>query len=215
MKLFINFIIVLFLLFFTACSSKQEVKINENINSISLEKDVAIGNVPKTVRSPISIGIGLGGYISRHVGIHVGTSVRPIVSNSDALRLEQALNLKNVSLENVVANEFDNQMKNDSFYKTKYVPFGSNYKIHLYVPKYYLDTATFSSKAIVKIVINAKIYNENYELIYEDSQENDSSSSYYVFTEDEILNSQDALTRALQTSVRNCVAKIIFDMKKH
>ncbi len=215
MKPLLNFIILAFLLFFTACSSKNEININDKMKSVSLDKSVAIASVPPTVKSPVSIGIGFGGYISRHLGIHMGTSIRPDISNSDALKLERALNYNNVSLSNTIANEFDNLMRGDSFYKDKYVPFGAKYKIHLYVPQYYLDTATFSSKAIVKVIINAKIYDESDRLIYEDVQENDSVGSYYVYDESEILNSKEVLQKAVSNSVRNCIAKIIIHMKKN
>lgn len=215
MKLLINFAILSFALLFTACTSKSQPSINQTMSSVSLDKNVAIGSVPRTVPSPVSIGIGFGGMISRHVGIGVGTSVRPDISNTDALRLEQAINLNGVSLENLVASQFDTQMKNDAFYKEKYVPFGSNYKIHLYVPEYYLDTATFSSKAVVVITINAKIYDENDRLVYESIEQSDDSKGYYVFTEDEILNSKDILTKALNISIRNTIEKIIYDMKKN
>lgn len=215
MKLLTNFAILSFALLFSACTSKSQPSMNETINSISLDKNVAVGNVPRTIPSPVSIGIGFGGMLSRHVGIGVGTQVRPDISNEDGIRLERAINLNRVSLENLVANEFDMQMKEDPFYQKKYVPFGSNYKIHLYVPDYYLDTATFSSKAVVVITIDAKIYDENDRLIYEAAYQSDNSQGYYVFREDEILNSKDILTKALNISIRNAIEKIIDDMKRN
>lgn len=215
MNILINSLILCLVFFFTACSSKSDPGFNQSNNSISLNKNVPISSVPRTIKSPVSIGLGFGGYLSRHLGIHVGTSYRPTISNDYALKLERALNQNNISLADVVANEFDNMMKNDSFYKDKYVPFGSNYKIYLYIPKYYIDTATFSSKASVKIVITTKIFNEKDELIYENSEENDSLSRYYKYDENEILNSYEILNKVLRDSVRNSIAKIIIDMKKN
>lgn len=199
---------------FSACTSKNEIKINEQINSISLDNNVVIGSVPRTVKSPISIGLGLGGYISNHVGIHVGTSIRPDISNDDALRLERAIAINNLSLSSLVKEEFKKQMDRDPYYKNKFVPFGSDYKIHLYVSKYYLDTATFSSKAQVKIAIEIRIFNKFDEVIYEDIQENKVYSKDYIFNENEILNSREILEKVINEALQKAIANIIMKMKR-
>ncbi len=211
MKLRIIMLSILTLIF-TSCSSKNELKINERINSISLNRNITIATAPKTVKSPVSIGLGIGGSIFRHVGISMGTDITPNISNDKALVLERAINMNNILLEDLITKNFDTQMKNDTFYKNKYVPFGSNYSISLYVPKYYLDTDTFSSKANVKISMNAKIYNHQNQIVYETTQKSNTSS---IYAKKEILNSKDILTKALNSSIKNVIQKIISDMKKN
>lgn len=205
-------IFIFVILFFTSCSSKSNI--NETANSFSLNKNVAVANVPSRVKSPISIGIGVGNYISRHVGIHVGTVFTPELSNDEALKLESAIYSNNISLSDIISSEFDRQMSNDSFYKDKYVAFGAPYSIHLFVQKYYLDTATFSSKASPKIVIDVKIFNNNGDIVYNDVEENDTLSRYYIYDESEIMASREVLQKVLRESVANCIAKIILNMKK-
>lgn len=210
--IFFSFLIVLF---FNACSSKNQVKINDKVNSFSLNKDIFVAPTPTTVKSPVAIGIGLGGYISRHIGIHVGTHIRPDISNDEALKLERAINVNNLSLSDMIASEFDRQMSSDSEYKDKYVPFGADFSVHLFVQKYYLDTATFSSKASPKILIDIKMFNKFGEVVYDDVQENDTLGRYYIYNESDILNSREVLIKALNMSIQNCVAKIILNMKKN
>ena len=85
-------------IFFVACSSKPYVNINEKINSISLYEEVVIGNVPRTVQSPVSVGLGLGGFVSNSVSVGVGTSFHPEFSNDEALVLERSFAANNLSL---------------------------------------------------------------------------------------------------------------------
>ena len=213
---YLNIVLVFFtLVFFTACSSKEELKINDKMNSFSLDNNVVIGYVPKKVRGPVTIGLGLGGYISRHVGISVGTSITPDISNDDALRLERAIALNNLYLPNLVKDEFKRQMQNDPYYKNKFVAFGSDYTIHLYVPKYYLDGATFSSKAQVKVILQIQIFNKYDELIYEDVQENETYSDDYIFSENEILNSREVLQKVINEALQKTIANIIMEMKRN
>lgn len=213
---YLNIVLVFFtLVFFTACSSKEELKINDKMNSFSLDNNVVIGYVPKKVRGPVTIGLGLGGYISRHIGISVGTSITPDISNDDALRLERAIALNNLYLPNLVKDEFKRQMQNDPYYKNKFVAFGSDYTIHLYVPKYYLDGATFSSKAQVKVILQIQIFNKYDELIYEDVQENETYSDDYIFSENEILNSREVLQKVINEALQKTIANIIMEMKRN
>ncbi len=212
MRLF-TILIVLLSLSFTACTSKNKVRINDKINSISLNKNIIISKVPKTIKGSITIGFGLGGQVSRHVGFSMGTSVTPDVENTEALVLEKAININNISLSDLIFKEFDSQMKNDTFYKNKYVPFGSNYEIHLFVHKYYLDDDIFSSKANIKIEITAKILNNQNKILYETRQKNTSLSSLYQ--SNKILNSKEILIKSLNISIKDVLAKIIDDMKKN
>ncbi|MGB1227662.1 MAG: hypothetical protein ACPG9K_07175, partial [Poseidonibacter sp.] len=121
MTYFFKTLFIIPILFFTACSSKNEVKINEQMKSFSLYKNVVILSAPKTVPSPFSVGLGLGGSLSRHVGVSVGTVLRPDISNDEALNLEKSIAIHNISLQDMIKKEFSNQMKNDSYYKNKYV----------------------------------------------------------------------------------------------
>ena len=112
MKYFFKALIFLLVIFFSACSSKSEIRINDEMNSFSLAKKVMILSAPKTVPSPFSIGLGLGGNITRHVGINMGTVLRPDISNDEALDLERSVAIHNISLKNILRNEFSKQMKN-------------------------------------------------------------------------------------------------------
>ena len=155
---FFYFLVVVVLLF-TSCSSKSQVNINEKINSISLYEEVLIGNTPKTVPSPVSVGLGLGGFVSNSVSVGVGTSFHPELSNDEALLLERSFAINNLSLTTLIKNEFKSQLKNDSIYKDKFVPFGSDFVIHVFVPKYSVETVIFSPKAQIKMFIEIRILN--------------------------------------------------------
>ena len=210
MAYFFKILFLLPLLVFTACSSKNELKINDEINSFSLYKNVVILSAPKTVASPISIGLGLGSSISRHVGISMGTSFRPEISNDEALDLERSMALHNISLENIIKNEFTLQMKNDEYYKNKFVPFGANYTIHLFIPKFVIDKSLFTSNANLKVYIDLEILNKNTDIIYTDSVVNES----FLYKEDSLLNNKMILEKALTDSVKKSINELISNMKK-
>jgi len=199
---------------FTACSSKQIVSINK-IESFSLSNHIIIASIPRTVKGPVSFGIGLGGAISRNVGVGVGTSIHPDVSNSEAVQLERSLALNNVSLENIIENEIKTQFKNDEYYKNKFVPFGAAYTMFVYVPKYSLEEKFFSSKAQIQIEINLRIKNNNNQIVYEDSQKNIIYSKDYKYDEKEILTNANILIEVVKTAVQNSVAELISEMKKN
>jgi len=210
MAYFFKILFLLPLLVFTACSSKNELKINDEINSFSLYKNVVILSAPKTVASPISIGLGLGSSISRHVGISMGTSFRPEISNDEALDLERSMALHNISLENIIKNEFTLQMKNDEYYKNKFVPFGANYTIHLFIPKFVIDKSLFTSNANLKVYIDLEILNKNTDIIYTDSVVNES----FLYKEDSLLNNKMVLEKALTDSIKKSINELISNMKK-
>jgi hypothetical protein len=210
----ISFIVVFFVFIITGCSSKSDVSINDKIESFNLDKNISVAGVSRTVKSPVSIGLGVGGLISRHVGIHVGTVFRPDIPNSEAVDLQRAINLNNISLSDMIANEFDRQMNNDIFYKDKYVPFGADFSIHLFVQKYYLESVSFSNKALPKVKIDIKIFNKFGEVVYDDIEENDALGRYFIYSENEILNSRETLEKALNLAISNCIAKIIYNMKR-
>ena len=201
-------------IFFVACSSKPQIKINEKINSISLYEEVVIGNTPKTVPSPVSVGLGLGGFVSNSVSVGVGTSFRPELSNDQALVLTRSFAINNLSLATLIKDEFKSQLKNDSVYKDKFVPFGSDFVIHVFVPKYLLETAVFSQKAQIKMFIEIRILNKFNDIIYEDVQENEFYSQDFIYTKDEILNSKEALQKATNLAIKQTIARLILKLKK-
>jgi hypothetical protein len=213
LKYFYQILFISFVLFFTACSSKQSININQ-IESFSLSNQIRIANTTRTVKSPVSVGLGVGGIVSRHVGIGVSTSIRPNISNDENVQLERSLALNNISLGNIIEAEFKNQMTNDAFYKNKFVPFGADYTIYLYVPSYSLENAFFSSKAQVEIEINLRILNRNDEIVYEDNQKNIFYSKDYIYDENQILTNSNILQKVMTTAVRNSIAKLIIEMKK-
>jgi hypothetical protein len=211
MKYILNILLLSIALLFTACSSKNEVKINEQMNSFSLYKNVVILSAPKTVPSPFSIGLGLGGSISRHVGINVGTVIRPDIQNDEALDLEKSIAVHNVSLQNLIKNEFSFQMKNDTYYKNKYVAFGADYTVHLFIPKYIIDKSMFTSNAYIKVFVDLEIVNKNGDVIFSESAVNE--SKYYK--ESTLLNNKVVLEKALKDSISKSIKELIFSMKNN
>ncbi len=208
------YLLVVVVLFFTSCSSKPYMNVNEKINSISLYEEVVIRAVPKTVPSPVSVGLGVGGAVSNSVGIGVGTSFRPELSNDEALVLERSFAINNLSLATLIKDEFKSQLKNDSVYKDKFVPFGSDFVIHVFVPKYSVETVIFSPKAQIKMFIEIRILNKFNEIVYEDIQENEFFSQDFLYTQNEILNSKEALEKATYLAIRQTIARLILKMKK-
>ena len=210
MKYLSNILLLSIVLLFTACSSKTQVRINEEMNTFSLYKNVMILSAPKTVPSPFSIGLGLGGSLSRHVGVSMGTVIRPDIQNDEALDLERSIAVHNVSLQDIVKDEFSSAMKNDDYYKNKYVAFGADYQVHLFVPKYIIDKAMLTSNAYLKVFLDLEIVNKNGDVIYSDRAVND--SKYY--TEDSLLNNKVFLEDALRTSIQKSIQELILNMKK-
>ncbi len=210
MKYFFKALIFLLVIFFSACSSKSEIRINDEMNSFSLAKKVMILSAPKTVPSPFSIGLGLGGNITRHVGINMGTVLRPDISNDEALDLERSVAIHNISLKNILRNEFSKQMKNDNYYKNKYVAFGANYTVHLFIPKFIIDKSILSSNASLKVFVDLEILNKNADVIYSNSVVNQSFS----YKEDSLLNVKVVLEKALKDSIEKSIKELIINMKR-
>lgn len=212
---YLNLTFLVFMItFFSACSSKQPLNLNE-INSISLNKNIVVAGIPQTYQYPISVGIGVGGMVSHHVGIGINTFFTPEFSNNEDLRLQDSYYKNNILLSNMIENEFKFQMKNDEVFKNKFTPFGSDYTIYLYVPKYSLENATFSSKVQIKMIIELKIIDKNNNIIYQDKKDNILFSDNYIYNESEIFYSKDALIKASNLAIRQVVARLILDMKKN
>ncbi len=211
MKYISKIIFLSIALLFTACSSKNSININKEIKSFSLNKNVVILSALKTVKSPFSVGLGLGGTLSRHVGVNVGTVINPDISNDEALNIEKGLALHNISLGNIIKQEFSRQMENDSFYKNKFVAFGSDYKIYLSVPKYTLDSSLFTDNAYLKVFINLEILNKDNQIIYSTNAVDEITT----VKENILLNNKNILTQAVEKSVRKTVVKLINDMKNN
>lgn len=210
MKYISNILLLSIILLFTACSSKNVIKINEQMNTFSLYKNVVILSAPKTVPSPFSVGLGVGGSLSRHVGISMGTVFRPDVQNDEALDLERSIAIHNVSLQNIVKDEFSKGMRNDDYYKNKYTAFGADYQVHLFIPKYIIDKSMLTANAYVKIFLDLEIVNRNGDVIYSDRVVND--SKYY--REDDLLNNKVLLEDALRGSIQKSIQELILNMKK-
>lgn len=213
MKYIYQILLICIVTFFTACTSKQELNLNE-INSISLNNQIIVAGVPQTYRSPVSVGLGIGGFTG-HVGIGINTFFTPEFSNNEDLRLQDSYYKNNILLSNMIENEFKFQMKNDEVFKNKFTPFGSDYTIYLYVPKYSLENATFSSKVQIKMIIELKVIDKNNNIIYQDKKDNILFSDNYIYNESEIFYSKDALIKASNLAIRQVVARLILDMKKN
>lgn len=215
MKKINQFFLLSIVMFFSACSSKQSLNINE-INSISLNSNIIVAGVPQTYNNfPISVGLGVGGMVSSHVGIGVNTFFTPTFSNNEDLRLQDAFYKNSISLASLIENEFKFQMKNDEVFKNRFVNFGSGYTIYLFVPKYSLETAFFSSRAQIKLKIELRILDRNNKIVYEDTKDNILFSDNYIFDEREIFYSTDALLKASNLAIRQVVTRLILDMKKN
>lgn len=198
---------------FTACSSKQNLNINE-INTISLNENIVVAGVPETYNSPVSVGLGLGGALSSHVGIGLNTFFTPKFANNKDLKLQDSFHKNNISISNLIGNEFKSQMKNDEIFRNKFVNFGSDYTIYLFVPKYTLETATFSSKAQLNIDIQMKVLDKDNKIIYENIKDNILFSHNYIYNKDEIFYSKDALLQTANLAIKQVVARLILEMKK-
>lgn len=210
---YLNTLFIFVIIFFISCSSKQ-LNLDE-INSISLNNNIIVAGVTnETYHSPVSVGVGIGSMILPHVGIGLGTSFFPTFSNNEDLRLQDTFYKNNISLASLIENEFKLQMKNDEVFKNRFVSFGSDYTIYLFVPKYSLETATFSSKAQIKIEIELKVLDKNNKIIYEETKDNILFSDGYTFNESEILYSKEALLKASNLAIRQVVLRLILGMKK-
>lgn len=200
-------------LFFTACSQKKEISINKQITSISLDDEIYIAGTPKTVKSPFSINLGVGGRVARHVGIHVGTTVRPDIPNNDGVNLQKGIKLHDIALDSLIKLEFKRQMSNHPIYKDIFVPFGSDYKVYLAVSKYEFDDSLFSQKTHIKIYMELKVIDKFGNILYENKDVNTIDSNKVQYTQGEILRSTNLLTKTLNESISNVIAKLIIDMK--
>ena len=140
----------------------------------------------------------------------MGTVFRPDIENDEALDLERSIAVHNVSLQNLVKDEFSKGMKNDDYYKNKYVAFGANYQVHLFIPKYIIDKSILTSNAYVKVYLDMEIVNRNGDVIYSHRVVND--SKYY--REDSLLNNKVLLEDALRTSIQKSIQELIINMKK-
>lgn len=201
--------------FFTACSSKNQVNFNKQMKSISLNENIIVSKPAQTVKSPVSLNLGFGRYISRHIGIHAGTSVRPDIKNSEGLNFQRALNKFDISLENQIKQEFKKQMREDSFYKNKFVPFGANNVINLYVKKYEIDESFFSNTAYIKIYMQVRIVNtQNGKELYLNDLVNEITVSSRKYKLSDIFRDKSAFLELLNSSISNLVKKHIKEMKE-
>ena len=213
MNYFTQMYLVFLVAFFAACSSKQNLNLNE-IKTISLNNNIIIAGVQASNPSPVSLGIGLGGMASSHVGIGVSTIFNPTISNNQDLKLQDSFFRNNISLAHLIENEFNSQMRNDELFKDKFVNFGSQYTIYLFIPKYSLEKQFFSSKTQVKLDIEMKILDSNNKVIYENKKDNILFSHNYNFSEDEIFFSKENLLQVSNLAIKQVITRLILEMKK-
>ena len=210
-----NFFKITLLIFstfiFTSCSQKSNISINEQMQSFYLDKDIKIYDVPKSVNSPVSFNIGLGGYIGNHVGIHVGKGITPQVENTDALNLQKALNKYKVSLKQLIIDEFSKTMRADTFYKNKFVPFGANHKIQLSLRIYDLDNSLISSSGTMSVSMDLKIIDKNKNTIFVTSKKGSSKIESIL----EMYKDKTLFLKALNEAIIDTSKKLISDMKKN
>ena len=208
-----KYILLFFItIFFTACSSKNDININKQMKSFSINDTVVIDGVPKTVKSPISIGLGLGGYIANHVGVRIATKIIPDIPNTDSLNIQKGIAIHHIPLENLVLDEFYRQIVNDEIYKDKIVPFGADFTINLYVNKYDFDSSIISGNTAIKIDLELEIVNKNFTVIYKDKKSSDVKVSKY--SKIDVLNDKELLIEVLNSAIADAIARLIIDMKK-
>ena len=211
---YLNYIFFICLsLLLSACSTKQDINISK-INSLSLS-NITVAGVKESYKSPISFGIGVGGMISRHVGVGINSSFIPAFSNNEDLRMQDSYYRNNISLSNLIENELKFQMNNDDVFKNKFVYFGSDYYIYLFVSKYSLENELFSSKAQLSFTIELRIVDRENKIVYEDKKDNILFSDNYIYNEEEIFYSKDALIKASNLAIRQVIARLILEMKKN
>lgn len=202
------------ILFLTACSSKNQINFNKQIKSISLNDYVVVSQPAQTVKSPVSLNLGFGGYVSKHVGIHVGSSVRPDIKNSEGLNFQRALQKYNISLEDKIKDSFTKQMREDSFYKNRFVPFGADTIINLYVKKYEIDESFFTKAAYMKIYMQVRIVNTNGQELYVKDLVNETDVLKEDFRLTDVFINKSQFLKLLERSISNLIAKHIESMKQ-
>ena len=201
-------------LFFVGCSSKNQVSFNKQLQSISLNETIIVARPAQTVKSPVSLNLGLGGYISKHVGIHVGSSVRPDIKNSEGLNFQRALEKFDISLGDKIKTSFKRKMSEDSFYKNRFVPFGSDTIINLYVKKYEIDESFFSRNAYMKIYMQVRVVNTNGQELYINELVNETNISQKSYSLSDVFVNKRAFLQLLESSINNLVYKHIESMKQ-
>ena len=202
------------ILFLTACSSKNQINFNKQIKSISLNDYVVVSQPAQTVKSPVSLNLGFGGYVSKHVGIHVGSSVRPDIKNSEGLNFQRALQKYNISLEDKIKDSFTKQMREDSFYKNRFVPFGADTIINLYVKKYEIDESFFTKAAYMKIYMQVRIVNTNGQELYVKDLVNETDVLKEDFRLTDVFINKSQFLKLLESSIYNLISKHIESMKQ-
>ncbi|MGM0518507.1 MAG: hypothetical protein ACQERD_02560 [Campylobacterota bacterium] len=212
---YFKYIFLTFLVFFVVgCTSKNQPNFNNNLTSISLSDDILVAQTPKTVKSPVSLNLGFGGYIFKNMGVHIGSSVTPDIKNSKGLNFQKALQKFNISLESEIKEEFTKQMRSDNFYKDKYVPFGANNSIHLHVIKYEIDKSLFTNNAYMKIYMQLKVINEKNEQLYSETLVNETNLSSNNYKLSEVFLKRELFLELLHSCVSNLIKKHIKSMKK-
>lgn len=202
------------ILFLTACSSTNQINFNKQIKSISLNDYVVVSQPAQTVKSPVSLNLGFGGYVSKHVGIHVGSSVRPDIKNSEGLNFQRALQKYNISLEDKIKDSFAKQMSEDSFYKNRFVPFGADTIINLYVKKYEIDESFFAKTAYMKIYMQVRIVNTNGQELYVKDLVNETDVLKEDFRLTDVFINKSQFLKLLESSIYNLISKHIESMKQ-
>lgn len=209
MSFFKVFLLVFISIFFTACSSKTNISINEQIRSFQVDKNIKISPIQKTVDSPVAINVGVGGY-SNHVGIRVGKTVIPKFKNTDALTLEKAIKDYKIDFEKLVYSEFLKSIKEDTYYKNKLVPFGANHTMKLTILDYDIDDSLVSSTSTTKISLEVKIIDKLGKIVYI----NKATASHDFVESEKIYKYKNLLIKILKLTVKDASSKLLLNMKK-
>lgn len=208
-----KYLLVFLVLFFTACSSKNQIDINKNSKTLSIQKEVYVKKIPASKISPVTIGLGIGGLISKHVGINVNTRFRPTIDNSESLEVENNLQKHKIFLGKLVRTSFIEILKNDELYKNRLVSFNSDYKIYLSVLDYSLSSSLLSQNVEAKIEIKIKILDRNDNLVYETIEVSKTDKKHQIHSKEEILYSKELLETAFIKAIKSSLNKIVRKLK--
>lgn len=208
-----NLLLLLTILLFVACSSKNDIKINSQLSSINIDNNVTILKINKTTKSPVSVGLGLGTLIGSSLGLGLGYSLRPELENTDALNIEKSLILHEINLRSLSKDELKKQLLNDDKYKHILTNDEAKYTMHIVILKYEFDSSIFSSKKQIKLYTKILIYNKNSDVLFENVQVNEYNDENSSYIEKELLNNKAFLLESFKDAIISNISLFIQKLK--
>lgn len=210
-----NILYIVFICFFLiSCTSKKDININKKSSIYYLNTNVQVLAIKKDVDSPFSFVLGLGGLISKNVGLSTSGSYTPKNKNSTALKLESQLLFYKIDISKLIVDEMNKQLLEHEFYKNKLSQNKYNHIIHLSLLSYDLDKSMFSNKYQIKLKIKLSILNLNNKIVYENTEEYKYDSDYDVYIEETIFENKENLEKVFLQSIKLNIKELINEMNK-